>query len=447
MAGSEIVLSSLRQTQEIADEAAKRLARTLDKLEKQLIALVPIAPMERTVDLALATSNVQRLLRESGYFEEVGVLLGPDYQKAINISHAQYRQMFNQSFRFQPESIEILNAFKQSDLKEFSKIGLNLADTLADGIVDFNFGAISRKELFGIVFENATEKAKQFAGTWANTGLAGFYNEANVSLAEDSGFNIFEYVGVINPNSRPYCRKYIGQKKTREGWEKTANDPIRGKQPLPVVKFLGGFRCIHTLVAIEPDEIVISGEETLEQQYENIRNTRFPGGFDDTGLAYSEKDIIKNLTGRDMERGFILDRDGNVLVIDGERSRLTYTARDGQLMSGAKIHIHNHPDSNHSFSPSDIFTSSKFNYEEALVVSKNNNFRAVRTGDSWIPEGFTNETFRQTIESIERNVVFDLSIAVEKGEITREFAEENAQDLIWKEASKFLNFKYSKESK
>jgi hypothetical protein len=251
MANEEkIALAKLKLIEQITNAADKRIMATMDKLEKLVIERITEADISGRVDAALALQAAQKLLQESGYYVEVGRLLNDDYQRILEESYEGYKLMFDEAFQFSEESLAKLDAMKQLDFNQFNQLGQKSAESLSRGIVDLQFGAVTRKQMLE-QFEKAIETNKGYINTWVNTGLSGYYTQSNVLLAEDAGMDRFKYVGNINPNTRPFCRKHINEVRTIAGWNSLNKEQ---GQIAPVSIWRGGYNCVHALVATDAPE-------------------------------------------------------------------------------------------------------------------------------------------------------------------------------------------------
>lgn len=246
-----IALAALRRVDKISDARVLQFDRVWRDLQARLVAEVTAGEIAGTVDLALATANVQRLLEESGYYEQVGQLLNDDYQKAIDTSFEQYKRMYGGNFLFAETSLERLNALKAIHLAELNRLGDGLALEISLGIIEKELGAITREQLFFEVFENTIAKNRRWATTWTKTGTSGYFTESNMTLAEDNGLNKFRYGGVVDPDTRKFCRNHVGEVRTRAGWNSLNEE--QGQIP-PVSIYRGGFNCKHTLYAVGATE-------------------------------------------------------------------------------------------------------------------------------------------------------------------------------------------------
>jgi len=230
----------------IADNVVKALESSLSKFEKLVIANTDKVAVANSAEIALAKENIKALLVESGYYKEVGVLLNDDYAKAVNASHDMYKSMYNKSMRFSPESLNSLSITKQLDLNQFNMLGDKAADQLTQGLIEMQYGAVTRQQLVTEMVGNTVGTLRNQANTQVRTGMQGYFRQSNVKLAEDAGIDKYEYVGPGDDITRDFCNDHIGQVKTLKEWDNLDNGQLG-----PVSVFGGGYNCRHQLVAVE----------------------------------------------------------------------------------------------------------------------------------------------------------------------------------------------------
>ncbi len=76
--------------------------------------------------------------------------------------------------------------------------------------------------------------------TLANTAVAQFDNASMFEFAKQAGTKYYEYSGMLNPNTRDFCRKHLGKIYSEEEILKMDNG-----QGLSVMSACGGYNCTH----------------------------------------------------------------------------------------------------------------------------------------------------------------------------------------------------------
>jgi len=85
---------------------------------------------------------------------------------------------------------------------------------------------------------------------YINTQYAGFDNSANKTVADLAGLRKAVYGGTIGPNTRIFCRRLL------ENPALYTEDEIRkmdNGQGLPVIRYCGGYRCMHEWWWVDED--------------------------------------------------------------------------------------------------------------------------------------------------------------------------------------------------
>jgi len=90
--------------------------------------------------------------------------------------------------------------------------------------------------------------------TEINTQLAGFQRTIQLEKAEELGLTHFLYAGGIIETSRPFCQERAEKIFTLEEAKSWDNG-----QGLPVIPYLGGYRCRHTMVFMTKDKAISEG--------------------------------------------------------------------------------------------------------------------------------------------------------------------------------------------
>ena len=244
-----LIIRKIKDIDTISDGVIKGLEKSLSKFEKLLLANSETLKAANSAEIALAKENIKRLLVESGYYKEVGVLINDKYAETINSSHDMYKSMYKKSFRFSEKSLNELNITKQLNLDQFNMLADKATTQLTQGIIELQYGTATQSEIAQQLIstvENVTATIKAQASTQVNTGLQGFFRQSNVKLADDAGINKYEYVGPDDEITRDFCVAHLGKVRTLEEWDSLSNGQLS-----PVSTFGGGYNCRHQLVAVE----------------------------------------------------------------------------------------------------------------------------------------------------------------------------------------------------
>jgi len=246
-AQEKITLNSISSIRRIEDDFTLRLESTLRKLERQLTSYFSANQVGGAVDVALARANLEQILLQSGYYETTGALLNEGYQAAIDESYNQYLKMYGESFQFGEVSLQQLDALKNLDLSQFNQLGQTTLTEVNRLLTDLQFGTITFDQAVKQLGEQVIDKLQRYSKTWITTGLSGIYREANSLLAEDNGITKFQYVGPLDDLTRKFCKKHLGQVKTKKEWDSI---PGGNGQISPVSTYGGGYNCRHSFVGV-----------------------------------------------------------------------------------------------------------------------------------------------------------------------------------------------------
>ena len=242
----------MKKVSTIENATAKAMGKSMLKFEKLLVTDQLSIADDLLINVSKAYENTARLLTESGYYEVVGELIGPDRQALLDVTYKQYKELYNESLRYNEVSLARLDAMKQVDLVRFNQLANNANVSITEQIIQMQFDpTMTQKTIAESIITNdlVAKNLGNYADTWVKTKTSGFYNQTNIDLGTDNGFEYFLYAGRTGGNIRPFCSKYVGQIKTISEWNKLDNDALRKGQPLPVSTFLGGYNCVHAMVA------------------------------------------------------------------------------------------------------------------------------------------------------------------------------------------------------
>lgn len=103
----------------------------------------------------------------------------------------------------------------------------------------------------------------------AETQLMGFHRDALATHADGAGIDLYVYDGPDDGVMRPFCALLVGRIVTLQDLDAMENGD---SQPKPVSRYLGGWRCRHSLSPITVGE----GLDMVRQQGESIIGPECP---------------------------------------------------------------------------------------------------------------------------------------------------------------------------
>lgn len=88
------------------------------------------------------------------------------------------------------------------------------------------------------------------AESYINTQLAGFDNSAAQDIATLAGLTKAMYFGPVGKNTRPFCLSLLSKGGT---YTKQQIEGMSNGQGLPVLRYCGGYRCMHEWIWVDPE--------------------------------------------------------------------------------------------------------------------------------------------------------------------------------------------------
>jgi hypothetical protein len=173
----------------------------------------------------LVRDNIQKT--QAFYKDRVNTRLDNLYQQTLKRKEvARISKLFS-------DNIRVANkAMKQGIIKETIK-------EIESGLLD---SMRLRKNL-----EKKAGLPKHHAYTNSKMAVSAIAQEARNKVAEDAGLDYFYYYGEILEHSRYFCRLCINKTFSRKQLEMMSNGMLD-----PVMTFKGGYRCIHSLLGVNP---------------------------------------------------------------------------------------------------------------------------------------------------------------------------------------------------
>jgi hypothetical protein len=243
MSATDDIFAILKRRDAIIDNTLARLDRAYSRLKDKLEEYVSNERLTQAIDVAAARKDVERILLASGIYDVVG----DDSQYADYLQYAKdiYKRAYGENFEYKKISLEEMNILKDMQFDKFNRLTEAGRDLLADSVVNLRLGAATfesaRAELTALVDSGLA----RYVNTWIETAQSAFSSMASTKLASDNGIEKFEYVGVIDNITRPFCLEHIGEIKTIAEWDDLDNGQIN-----PVSIYRGGYNCRHVLIGV-----------------------------------------------------------------------------------------------------------------------------------------------------------------------------------------------------
>lgn len=228
----------------IIDSYYLAIEKSINKLESLITLYVGGIP-EGVIDPVLNQVAINSMMTESGYYNAVQDLMNNGYQDAIDSAFDLNKAVVGADAAFTELSLTKLTTMKKVDLLKFNQLADDFAVDINRGITNVSLGIGTKPELVAELRDALAPKLKQYSETWVRTGMSANYREASMDIAEDMGIKKFRYEGAISANTRDFCRRYVGQIRTRDEWDSLNNNQIN-----PVSVYGGGYNCQHRLRAV-----------------------------------------------------------------------------------------------------------------------------------------------------------------------------------------------------
>lgn len=235
----KIFVKSIEKVGNDIDAFILKLEDTNKKLNTLLGELINTNKTTEIIDVAIMKQQIDNLLVESGYYEVVDNILNVEYQKLIDMNFENYKKLYGESFQLSELSLQELDALKKQDYTDFNLFTDDISNKLNKNIINLQFGAINRKQAIENIIGYTSELAT-YSKTWIDTAISGYYTKSGVAMAKDNGIGKFQYLGVDDKLTRPFCKKHLNEIETMEYWSKQDNG-----QGLPVPVYRGGYNCRH----------------------------------------------------------------------------------------------------------------------------------------------------------------------------------------------------------
>jgi hypothetical protein len=242
-----IQLNRLKKVSSSVDTVVNALGETAAKLEKQMIArLAEGNAGGRTVDLALARADIQRMMVESGYYDVTGSLLDTTYQSFIDGAHSAYKAQYGKSLQYSDTSLERLQQIRDLDQQTFNSIAEDNINQLQKVMVDYQYGATDLKGATDRLAQIMGPDFERYAETVVRSTAHAFDREASNMMATDAGFDLFEYVGPDDSVTSEICQELLAKGPQKwDVWQATTNDG-----GYPVTVYGGHPNCRHSVVPV-----------------------------------------------------------------------------------------------------------------------------------------------------------------------------------------------------
>jgi hypothetical protein len=323
----KFTLYRIRNLDRAEQEYYKSLIRTLDKIEKDVIALASRdLPTDKgkliELKAAIAIRPKIRTILSTEFLSWADTVTKKGYSKQAKRIERAFKGIGNIPLKFQQLTkgdLELIRNLKLQSFTQFQDVSNTFTKRLADKVYQSTLvgrdfveleeelrqtinGIYSRSsdieanELVDFINENKNIKSKQsevdkavqtlqskyartrtgenmrrFAGQLLADGLRDFDAQVNSKKALDAGLTFVKYYGDVIPTTRSHCRniingvykKRISNVFTIEEARKLWQRSWEGKKPGDALIVRGGYNCRHSWSYVNPDWYDSNGKLTI----------------------------------------------------------------------------------------------------------------------------------------------------------------------------------------
>jgi len=323
----KFTLYRIRNLDRAEQEYYKSLIRTLDKIEKDVIALASRdLPTDKgkliELKAAIAIRRKVRTILSTEFLSWADTVTKKGYSKQAKRIERAFKGIGNIPLKFQQLTkgdLELIRNLKLQSFTQFQDVSNTFTKRLADKVYQSTLvgrdfveleeelrqtinGIYSRSsdieanELVDFINENKNIKSKQsevdkavqtlqskyartrtgenmrrFAGQLLADGLRDFDAQVNSKKALDAGLTFVKYYGDVIPTTRSHCRniingvykKRISNVFTIEEARKLWQRSWEGKKPGDALIVRGGYNCRHSWSYVNPDWYDSNGKLTI----------------------------------------------------------------------------------------------------------------------------------------------------------------------------------------
>lgn len=284
------------------------LARLLERVKGYLTELLGRAHLEggRLVEDAFNAELAAKLgkefgatLSELGYDSALAELLD-GFDALIEANSAYIDDRLGASFS--SPNLRALARLAQGTVDDLLDRGDAIGGRLREIVL---VGASSNAPVADLVQDLAAAAGVTLnqAVTEAQTALMAFHRDALATESQAAGIDLFTYDGPDDEVDRPFCALLVGHIVTLQDLDEMDNGE---NQPKPVSRFLGGYRCRHSLSPISLEEALAmvesEGAEVIGRGCRLARSILLKGKEGPAAAAFLERNLGEVRQGRVVRR-------------------------------------------------------------------------------------------------------------------------------------------------
>lgn len=241
-----VMLKQIEAVESVADDYISELARVYNQLAARLTELLKTADIAETADVALAMSDIQKVLTDSGVYVTGDDMFTEGYQKVMDSSIEVYRKIYGENLQYTDQALQNLEALRTVQSAAYNELWTGFSNTLTRELTSLSFGTTTYSAAAQVLQEELGIIQSQ-ADTIIRTTMSEVHRTSTMLLGEDLEIKKYKYYGPDDKITRPFCREHMDQIKTMDEWKALDNGQIGNAATNG-----GGYNCRHRLVPVSP---------------------------------------------------------------------------------------------------------------------------------------------------------------------------------------------------
>jgi hypothetical protein len=243
----------------------QRLVSVMEDLQAQILASLNALQVSggnlvsSEVNLQIALDQRTELLRifNENYNNDFVTPTVKDFDQVL-VANKDYFRALDNSVPITALDVKILNNLKAGASATLTNLGVETQIRIADllytsTLTGANFSETIKEVeniLTGLEDRRGTPM-EVHAKTIAHDSLVTTDRTINFKKSEDAGFTKYLYFGSLVQGTRDFCKRFVGQVKTKAEWDAVGMMDWVGKKTGDLFTDAGGWNCGHQLVGVE----------------------------------------------------------------------------------------------------------------------------------------------------------------------------------------------------
>jgi hypothetical protein len=255
---------SISFTEQLADQHELQIKRTIQDLERRIVALISGALNEQdiiTTQIAIELrADIKRFINET--FTTTADSIVREYDKAVESFMREFGKLnIPENFKFLTQvDADIITQLKYQSFAGFEQIANRYLTEISANVYQ---NAIAGKPFVDMVkdirglltgdVDRIGRPMTMYASQIAHDSLLQFDGQFTVYKAKEAGIDRYRYVGTLVKDSRDHCVRYLNrvlsENEIRLIWQRNWSGKAEG-DPFVV---RGGYRCRHKFEPVVED--------------------------------------------------------------------------------------------------------------------------------------------------------------------------------------------------